>query len=246
MKKLFTFITLIISVCAVSATAPCIAAAESGGREIKTIAIADGNIPGIATLYGNGENYYTDLKVRVLFKNRTGYEIELEDGYSPSIETFDFGAEDKLLFCSSQTGGSGGYGNYRVYRLRTEGYELLYDDKTDSLTKTYGAVFKPDGFMQLHDNTTDNNLTVYVGYMDKTFYNKIFNQDGNLTGEQPFVNGVSFVSPALNSASGLYRLITYRSVVAIAEVNRLGYIVNTLDFDGKAFIPSFTEFSIRL
>ncbi len=82
--------------------------------------------------------------------------------------------------------------------------------------------------------------------MDGSFYDRIFNADGSLTGEQPYVNAVSFVSPALNPASGVYRLITYRSVAAVAEVNRLGYIVNTLDFDGKAFTPSFTEFSIKL
>jgi len=82
--------------------------------------------------------------------------------------------------------------------------------------------------------------------MDDIFFDKIFAPDGSLTGEQPYVNDVSFVSPSLDSASGVWRLVTYRSVVAVAEVNRIGYIVQTLDFVGNEFVPTFTEFSIRM
>jgi len=74
----------------------------------------------------------------------------------------------------------------------------------------------------------------------------IFAPDGSVKGVQPYVNDISFVSPSLNPTDGLWRLITYRSVVAVAEVNRLGYIVQTLYFDGSSFIPAFTEFSISL
>lgn len=246
MKKLFKLALMLITVCLLTIGAPEIARAEGAQQAYKTVAVTDGNNRGAATLYGSGDNYITDLKVRIEFKNHAPYEIALEDGYSPFIAALDFGAEDKLLFCSSQTGGSGGYGNYRIYRVKTDSYQLLYDDKTDSKAYTYRARFLIGGFMDIYDCTTENDLIVHVGYMDGSFYDRIFNADGSLTGEQPYVNAVSFVSPALNPASGVYRLITYRSVAAVAEVNRLGYIVNTLDFDGKAFTPSFTEFSIKL
>lgn len=220
--------------------------ANESERKIKTVAVYDGKNEGVAVLSGSGENYVTDALLTVKFDGFTPYTIALCDGYSQYIETFDFGGEDKFLFCSSQTGGSGGYGSYRIYRLETDSYELLYDDSVDSETATFSAAFLPDGFMKLRDGFSGNVLSVYVGYMDKTFYNRIFAPDGSLKGEQPYVNAISFVSPSLNSASGIYRLLTYRSVAAVAEVNRLGYIVQTLDFDGKTFVPTFTEFSIAL
>ncbi len=221
-------------------------AAESE-RVLDSVNVCDGGIKGVATLLGNGETYITDLKVSVEFENFKPYCIELEDGYSPLIEVFDFGSDENLLFSSSQTGGSGGYGNYRVYRLKTQSYQLLYDDEMDSEHTTFGAVFKPDGFMELrNNNTAEHTLTVDVKYMDKVFYDKIFADDGSLKGEEPYVNAISFISPSLNPASGFWRLITYRSVAAVAEVNRLGYIVQTLDFDGMRFVPTFTEFSIGL
>lgn len=220
--------------------------AIAGTQPIKTVAITDGNIKGTASLLGNGDNYITDLKVRVKFENNAPYDIKLEDGYSPYIETFDFGAQDKLLFCSSQTGGSGGYGNYSVYSVKTDSYKLIYNDKTDSQSTKFEAEFQPYGFMLIKNNSAQSTLRVDVKYMDATFYDMIFAPDGSLTGEQPYVNQISFVSPALNPSDGLYRLITYRSVVAVAEVNRLGYIVQTLSLDKDKFVAEFTEFSIKL
>ncbi len=215
-------------------------------KPIKTVRISDGKNEGIASLYGNGENYINNLKVKVQFKNYAPYEIILDDGYSPYMETFGFGADSKFLFCSSQTGGSGGYGNYGVYRLNTASYQLLYDDKTDSEKAEFTAVFKPNGFMYLTDNSTKHMLTVDVGYMNSEFYNLIFSPDGSVKEQPPYVNPISFVSPALNPAEGIFRLITYRSVTAVAEVNRLGYIVQTMNFEDNKFSPSFTEFSINL
>ncbi len=210
-------------------------------QPISTVTVTDGSAEGLAKLYGSGENYITDLKVTVKFKYYAPYDIKLEDGYSPSLSVFDFGAEDKLLFCSSQTGGSGGYGNYRVYRVKTHSYELLYDDKADSEKMRFSAEFQPDGVMKIVG--ADGSLDVCLGYTDKYFYDLIFAPDGSVKDAQPHVNDVSFVSPSFNPASGIYRLTTYRSVTAVAEVNRLGYITQLLDFDG-GFTPSFTEFSI--
>ena len=50
-------------------------------KPIKTVRISDGKNEGIASLYGNGENYINNLKVKVQFKNYAPYEIILDDGY---------------------------------------------------------------------------------------------------------------------------------------------------------------------
>lgn len=232
----------LIAICLAALPAPLPVQSVPRPEPIEVVTVTDGASPGTASLYGNGESFITDLKVTVKFKFYAPYDIKLEDGYSPFMSVFDFGAQDKLLFCSSQTGGSGGYGNYTVYRLKKRSYELLYDDKTNSKNEKFVAVFQPDGFILI--NSAAASLSVSVDYMDDFYYDKIFAPDGSLKGEQPNVNDISFVSPALNPASGIYRLLTYRSVAAVAEANRLGYIVQTLDFDGNTFTPSFTEFSI--
>ncbi len=236
----------VILLCAV-ALVQGTARAEELDKPLQVVAVADGEVKGVASLFGNGENYITDIKVQVKFDSFAPYYIELEDGYSPAIYTFDFGGEDKLLFCSSQTGGSGGYGNYRVYRLNTDSYKLLYDDKIDSDGDAYCATFEQGGYVRIGNYLTQYTLDVSLGYMDRTYYDMIFTPDGEvIEGQKPNINAVSFVAPTLNPASGIFRLMTYRSVVAVAEVNRLGYIVATLDFDGEIFTASFSEFSIGI
>ncbi len=245
MKKLFKIAALLLFTAFITdIPLQNYAFASKTVKTLKVIKIFNDRDTGTASLTGKGENFFTDLKVNICFENNNPYEIFLEDGYSPYIETFDFGAEDKLLFCSSQTGGSGGYGNYRVYRIQTDSYKLLYDDKLNSNNSEFTAVFKPNGFIEILNNFSQHTLEIYVGYMDAEFYNQIFAADGTVKGEPPFINDISFVSPALNSASGFYNLTAYRSVSAIAEVNRLGYIVQNLNFDGNSFYPAFTEFSI--
>ena len=100
--------------------------------------------------------------------------------------------------------------------------------------------------MKLANNQTNIFLNIDVKFMDKIFYGQIFDPNGNLKGVTPYVNDISFVSPSLNSASEFFRLITYRSVVAVAEVNRLGYIVQTLEYQNEEFLPVFTEFALKL
>ena len=74
---------------------------------------------------------------------------------------------------------------------------------------------------------------------------KIFFSDCRPKGEKVNINPVSVVFPYYNSSVGLYQLMTFRSVTAVAEVNRLGYIVQNLEFSEGAFRPYFTEFSIE-
>ena len=223
-----------------------IAFAESSSSPIKSVTVRSGETIGTASLFGNGETFITDMKVKVNFIHYTPYEIQLINGYSPSIEMIDFGGDNELLFCSSQTGGSGGYGNYQIYLLKPSSYKLIYDDKENSQNTTFQAKFIPNGFMKLANNQTNIFLNIDVKFMDKIFYGQIFYPNGNLKGVTPYVNDISFVSPSLNSASEFFRLITYRSVVAVAEVNRLGYIVQTLEYQNEEFLPVFTEFALKL
>ena len=223
-----------------------IAFAESSSLPIKSVDIRSDKNIGKASLFGNGETFITEMKVKVSFNNYTSYEIPLNDGYSPSIEMIDFGGDNELLFYSSQTGGSGGYGNYQIYLLKPSSYKLIYDDKENSQNTTFQAKFIPNGFMKLANNQTNIFLNIDVKFMDKIFYGQIFDPNGNLKGVTPYVNDISFVSPSLNSASEFFRLITYRSVVAVAEVNRLGYIVQTLEYQNEEFLPVFTEFALKL
>lgn len=202
----------------------------------------------LAVLTGTGDDYKENVVIYVCRGNDILYEINAASGYSPDIKFFLFEQPqnkkpaDKFLFYSSQTGGSGGYGNYAVYKLEDDGYNCLYDVATD--TESFSGKFVSGGKMLIEHG--DVSLSVDVSYMDKTYYDKIFDEKGNPRGESVNVNAVSSVFPYYNGATGTFGLITYRTVTAVAEVNRLGFISRILNFNGEKFVAEFTNFDIAL
>lgn len=202
----------------------------------------------LAVLSGTGDDYKENVVIYVCRGNDILYEINVADGYSPDIKFFLFQQPqnekpaDKFLFYSSQTGGSGGYGNYVIYKLEDDGYKCLYDVATD--TESFSGEFIFGGKMLIKHGEVF--LSIDVSYMDKTYYDKIFDEKGNPRGESININAVSSVFPYYNGATKTFGLITYRTVTAVAEVNRLGFISQILNFDGEKFVAEFTNFDIAL
>lgn len=264
MKKIFLFLTLIFTCFSFAAKkadqapVPVRQAEQTSfftlsdknapdSKPIKTLAVFVNGEKGVLTLYGASSDgtFYTNVYANVKTAD-SSYDVPLADGYSPDVWYLNFTENEKFLFFSSQTGGSGGYGNYSVVRLKSDTYDTLYTNVSDSENNKFTAKFIKGGKIILKNLTSGGTLKVDVSYMDKEFYDQIFTAKGKVLGEQPYVNDVSFVAPLLNGATGVYDLITYRSVAAVAEVNRLGYITQNLSFtdNGSAFKPYFTSFSI--
>ena len=111
MKKFYGLIiyklalSFLVVICCTLGASQCSAFAETRLKPLQTVAVTDSGNAGKASLYAQGQNYKTDVKLTVEFKNHKPYDIRLQDGYSQAIYTFDFGAQDKFLFYSSQTGG---------------------------------------------------------------------------------------------------------------------------------------------
>lgn len=205
--------------------------------------ILDGK-PCLAILSGEGDNFKQNVKIYLCRGKKILYEINAADGYLPVIEFYPFEQGERFLFFGSQTGGSGGYGNYFVYKLNNNGYDVLYSAEKDNAV--FGASFVSGGFLKITNEAANKSVNINVAYVGKELYSQLFDDKNEWTGQTPYVNAVSAVFPYYNASVGTYGLISYRSVVAIAEVNVLGYITQRLIFDGKAFIPVSTDFEISL
>lgn len=166
---------------------------------------------------------------------------------SASIRLLDFTSFQRaspFLFYSAQSGGSGGYGFYNVYRLTGEKCRQVYDQAQDSAKNRFAGEFIDGCKMVLQNLNEKNSLTVDVGYMASEFLKLIFPADCRPAKQEININDISIVFPYFNSAMGVYQLSTYRSVTAVAEVNRLGYISQNLELAEGGFTPYFTNFLI--
>ena len=197
-------------------------------------------------LSGTGGPFMKELRIEVSKGNKRVCVITppKDYGFSPAIQIYNFSENEPFLFYSAQSGGSGGYGFYNVYRLKDDKCTLVYDEAYDSRANVFSARFAEGCKMCVRNEATKDELMVDVSYMPPEFREKIFFSDCRPKGEKVNINPVSVVFSYYNSSVGLYQLMTFRSVTAVAEVNRLGYIVQNLEFSEGAFRPYFTEFSI--
>lgn len=200
--------------------------------------------PCLAVLSGEGDDFKQNVKIYLCRGKKVLYEIDAADGYSPVMDFYAFRKDERFLFFASQTGGSGGYGNYFVYKLKTDGYDVLYGSSTDNAV--FDASFVSGGNLRITDDSTKKSVDINVAYVGKELYSQLFDDKNQSKGQTPEVNAVSAVFPYYNASTGVYGLISYRSVIAIAEVNVLGYITMRLNFDGKGFTPVSTDFEISL
>ena len=218
MKKLFCGSTLLaaVGIGAVAGAGLCARAYEVERTVIsEKTAVIDGK-PVEVRLSGVGKTYITEIRLDVLQGGKPVCSIVPPNdfGFDPFIGFYEFSKGEPFLFYSAQSGGSGGYGFYNVYRLK----------------------------MVLQNLNEKNSLTVDVGYMAPEFLKLIFPADCRPAKQEININDISIVFPYFNSAMGVYQLSTYRSVTAVAEVNRLGYISQNLELAEGGFTPYFTNF----
>ena len=191
-------------------------------------------------LYGSGATFIEDTYLLIKQNGIDLYSISVPEGYDPYIGKYKFNEKD-LLFYSSQTGGSGGYGNYILLDINENNYEILFNSNEKRNNTSISASFVDDGKMIIDD------LIIDVNYMDKSFYGMIFDEHNLVkTKVEININPISTVFICYNSALKTNFLLTFRSITAIAEVNRLGYVTQSLYFDGHEFIPYITDFSILI
>lgn len=178
MKKFFCVSTLLAAVWIGSAAgAGLCARAYEGERTVisEKTAVIDGK-PVEVRLSGVGKTYITEIRLDVLQGGKPVCSIVPPNdfGFDPFIGFYEFSKDEPFLFYSAQSGGSGGYGFYNVYRLTGEKCRQVYDQAQDSAKNRFAGEFIDGCKMVLQNLNEKNSLAVDVGYMAPEFLKLIF------------------------------------------------------------------------
>ena len=105
-------------------------------------AVIDGK-PVEVRLSGVGKTYITEIRLDVLQGGKPVCSIVPPNdfGFDPFIGFYEFSKGEPFLFYSAQSGGSGGYGFYNVYRLTGEKCRQVYDQAQDSAKNRFAGEF---------------------------------------------------------------------------------------------------------
>lgn len=169
------------------------------------------------------------------------HTIELNEdgnsGYNPTIFLGDFTGDRILdILISIDSGGSGAFTFDYVYSFMNNEAKKLFDfdqyNKENQYTVTYLDFFK----VSIQSPATGKSYLLDISDRGAEYLSQIYYQNGKL--KQPvtgMADGVSGFYPVDLDRDGVYEIQAYQQISGLYHADALGYIINTLKWDGHQF-----------
>ncbi|MGO1370032.1 MAG: VCBS repeat-containing protein [Senegalia sp. (in: firmicutes)] len=163
--------------------------------------------------------------------------FEFESGYDPTISLYDFtgdGIQDILIGINS--GGSGAIIYYYIFSALNNIPKLIFDYNNFNDTYKYKVIYK-DFYKVEIVNIKDNiKYIIDIAYKGREYLNEIYDKNGKL--KEPiegFVDPLSGLYPIDFDSDGVYELLAYQKISGRYHADGLGFILSSLEFNGKKF-----------
>jgi len=201
-------------------------------------------IPENVYLYGTKAqdgSYITNITL-VIQNVMSGMSVKIplkeNSGYNPTLFLGDFtgdGVADILV--SIATGGSGGIMIHYVYSFINNVPRLLFDFEAYNEQYKYDVTYKNNYKVEVISRENKVKYILDISYRDKEYLDEIYNSERKL--KKPvsgFVNSLSVLYPVDFDSNGVYELLAYQKIAGRYNADSLGYIQNTLKWEGNRFI----------
>lgn len=159
-------------------------------------------------------------------------------GYDPTLFLGDFtnnGAEDIKI--SAETGGSGGYGVFAVYSYGNNNPDIIFS--SDEYNKEFQYLVDYSDFYRVSIGNVKLNILFVLDISRKgnDYLSQFYNEDGKLIKPvQGEVLALGACIPIVGSETeGTFDLLALQRIIGNINSDTLGYIVNLLSWNGKAF-----------
>lgn len=169
------------------------------------------------------------------------YPIPLNDngnaGYNPTLFLGDFtgdGIPDILVRIDS--GGSGAFTFDYIYSFVNNQARLLFDFNQYNEQNQYTVTYLDQYKVRVDSPPTNRTYLIDISERGSEYLSEIYNADGTLKEPiQGWNDGVSGFYPVDIDRDGVYEVQTYQQLSGRYHADSLGYMVNTLQWDGQKF-----------
>jgi hypothetical protein len=169
------------------------------------------------------------------------YSVELDSegnaGYNPTVFLGDFtgnGIQDILITIDS--GGSGAFTFDYIFSFAGNQARKLFDFNEYNRQNTYTVTYQNNYRVKVTSPATGLTYLIDISGRDRDYVSQIYNADGTL--KQPvqgWADGVSGFYPVDIDRNGVYEIQAYQQLSGLYHADSLGYMVNTLSWDGRKF-----------
>jgi len=170
------------------------------------------------------------------------YSIKLNEngnsGYNPTVFLGDFtgdGIKDILIVIDS--GGSGAFTFDYVYSFVNNQSQKLFDFDQYNEQNQYTVTYLDQYKVSIQSPATGQTYLVDISGRGEEYLSEIYNENGTLKKPvQGMADGVSGFYPVDVDRDGVYEIQAYQKISGLYHADSLGYIINTLKWDGKKFV----------
>ncbi len=198
------------------------------------------NVILIGTKANKNDIYFENLniivqngKTKKFIKSSLGKD---SGGYKPTIFLGDFNG-DKMpdIFVKMPTGGSGGFIDYSIINLKGDNSGVLWDSKKNGSEIDLTGKFEDNFMASLSSKRLNKTIQIDLSPNKEQYIeSNIYDKDGKLKENiEPWVGGVSELTPVDIDKNGTYELIASQRVVGTCNADTLGYLQSQWKWDGK-------------
>lgn len=161
-------------------------------------------------------------------------------GYNPTLFLGDFtGNKGKEILISIDSGGSGGIMYHFVYSYLNNVAQIIFNYKAYNELYQYTVTFQDDYKVKVVSKQNKMKYIIDISNRDKEYLGEIYRANGKL--KQPisgFVNPLSGLYPVDFDGNNVYELLAYQKIAGRYNADALGYVLNTLAWNGNQFALS--------
>lgn len=169
---------------------------------------------------------------------RTRVPLSEHAGYNPTLFLGDFtgnGVSDVLI--SINSGGSGGFMYHYVYSFIGNNPHEMFNFNVYNATFEYDVIYEDNYRIRVVSKHNGLTYLIDISKRDPEYLNEIYSVNGKL--KKPimgFVNPLSGLYPIDLDYNGVYDLSAYQKIAGLYNADALGYVVNTLGWNGNQFV----------
>ena len=191
---------------------------------------------------GTESSYLRNITLHVQCgATRRVYAIELDpnanSGYNPTAFLGDFtkdGVKDILVTIDS--GGSGALTFDYVFSFLNNTARKLFDFNAYNEQNRYDVKYMDGYKVKVTSPATKTEFIIDISGRDADYLKQLYNANGKLI--EPVngsYNGVSGFYPVDMERDGVYEIQAYQRITGLYNADSLGYVINTLQWDGRKF-----------